>query len=407
MPRLFHHSLHFEYKLFPKGMKTLYLAHLLRGMSEQLTGLFIPIFLFTMGKSHAFWSFFPNLSSLQRGIFTVCVFYFVVRFFMLFIVIPISRVPKKIGLTKTMILGNVFQAMFYASLFLSQKDQRFLFLAMAFQAIEMSLYWPSYLTQFALRADLRSIGRDVGSITFLDKLVRALIPIVGGTLITFFGFGAGQLISITMLFASISLLLATQETICSYVVTFSEFFQWIKRKDFQKCSLGFFGKYIDDGAFVLWSIYALIFFGTIERVGFVFSCVLFISLTLSYFMGWYLGKHKGKMLLFLSGGTLSALWILRMFVQSIWHFIFVDVIDKLAISVYQPIFDTLFLRKSREKAAFHFLVYREVIISFSALFFWLIVFLCFALPLQWFGLFVFGSFGVLLSLLMHWSSTYE
>lgn len=376
-------------------------------MAEQFTGLFIPLFLFTLSKQSVLFTFFPNLSYIQKGILYVCIYYLLWRVLEALILFPLSHLTKRLGLTKSMIFGNVFRILDFLALLLSIQNELFIIVSIVFRAIEMGLYWPSYYTQFALRADLRSLGRNVGSMYFLEKLIRVLLPMLGGTVIALFGFSANYIMAIFAMVFSIFFLFATTEVTCSYAVSLKDFLAWIKNKNFKKYTLAFLGWYIDTGAFILWTIYAFIFFGSIERVGYVFSIVLFISLVLSYFMGWYLGKYKGKRLLVLSGGILCGVWVMRMFIQSIWHFIMVDIVDRLAVSIYQPIFDTFFLRESRKKSVYHFHVYREIILSCSACLFWSIAMLIFILPLQWTGLFIFGGFGVLLSLYMSFGGKYR
>lgn len=401
MPRLFHHSLHFEYTLIPKGMKTLYFAHLLRGAAEQFAGLFVPLFLFSLGQRSVIWDAVPEffaLTNLQRGILYICLYFILYRVVTLVTIFPFSRIIKLFGLTKSMALGNVVRIAYYISLFLAQTNEAYILLSAILGGIEVVFYWPAYFTQFALRADIQSIGRNVGNLSFLDKLLRALLPLFGGTTIAVLGYGANQLIAVVVILAATVLLLLTRETLCSYVATMKEFFSWMKKQSFRKAQLGFIGRYIDDSAFILWTVYAFVFFGTAERVGYIFSVVLFISLVISYFMGWYLGKHRGRRLLYLSGSVLSAAWVLRIFVRDVWHFVAVDVTDRLAVGVYQPIFDTFFLRFSRERAVFHFHIYRELTVSAGAIMFWLVMAMVFLLPFQWSGLFIVASIGVLISL---------
>ena len=158
------------------------------------------------------------------------------------------------------------------------------------------------------------------------------------------------------------------------------------------------GKILEELAWLLWPLYLFLFLGSEQKVGYFSTIVLILSLATSYFMGWYLGKHRGRRMLMLSGTILSLLWLVRTLLVSVWAFLFVDVVDKLVNSVYAPVFDSLLLGFARGKKVFRFFVYREFLLGLLQIVFWLLLALLFMVPFAWKVVFVMGGVGMLFSL---------
>lgn len=402
MQRLFHHSLHVEYALFPKGLKWLFSAQLLRGAAQQMAGLFIPLYLYTQIHSIAFFNtpFFAHVSDLQKTVFLTCAFFLVMRLVTLLTIFPLSRFIRVVGLVKSMFIGNLLNMGMYLALYMANTNVWFLVLAAVCAGCVMTLYWVPYYTQFIVHAELKHLGQDVGALAFLDKLVRIGMPMLGGIIAASLGFRTLHLASAILFLLAAIVVLLGNEMKFSYVVTVKDFFAWIRLPAARRLTMGLIGKYIDDAVFLLWPIFIFFIVGTVERVGYVYSLVLFVSLVIAYFMGWYLGKHKGRTLFVICSSLLSALWVARIFVQQVWHIITIDLVDRLAVGVYEPIFDTVFFRKSRGKHVYHIQIYREVVNSVAAICIWSIIILFFILPFGWTGAFLLAGFGILLSIAM-------
>jgi hypothetical protein len=382
-------------------LRWLFIAHVLRGAAEASVGLFVPIFLFVMGSelkipfANAWLEQFPWM---VRGIFVICAYYFTYRLLILLLTLPLTRVMHSLGLMKSMMVGNICSLAMYAMFFLSIKNAWFLLPATFFASLQIILYWIPYFTQFAIRADFKLLGQEVGAADFLDQLIRAGLPMLGGVVIGLFGFEASYVLGGLCMFGSFIALLMVQEVKFSFTASLKEFLVWVRQKKNKHVLLGLLGKYLDDCGLGMWPVYIFIFLGTVQEVGYLYSIVLFASLIMSYFMGWYLGKHKGRKAFFLSGGVLSALWMFRMFAQNVWHLFTVDLFDRLAISVYTPIYDLGVVLLSRGKQVFHFYVFRELVLSIIGVVFWLTIAGIFMLPIQWIGVFFLGGIGMLLSM---------
>ena len=381
-------------------MRLLFAGHLLRGAAQQSVGLFLPVFLFLLGKDASFFqtmSFFAHTSDIARGVISVALFYTLYRIFVFVLAIPLAQIMRRLGLMKSMMLGNAFMLLSYLFLSFSTQRPTLLFFVPILLAIETIFYWVSYYTQFSIRSDFRTLGQEVGALEFMERIVRAALPMAGGVIIGLFGFQTLHFMGALLLLSASLFLLPIKEIVVSTEVRFHDYLTWTRQKFSKEIILSMLGKYMDDGAIMLWSVYTLIFLGSAERVGYLYSVILFLSLAIAYFMGWYLGKHRGLKAMYISGSLLSLVWVLRGFVQSLWHIITVDLMDRMAISVFQPVYDTLLFRISRGKHVFRFYLFREMTLAIFGCIFWTLVSFFFLTSIQWTGIFILGSLGILLS----------
>jgi len=127
---------------------------------------------------------------------------------------------------------------------------------------------------------------------------------------------------------------------------------------------------------------------------------LFLSLVLTYLAGWFVDHKKGKRMFVASGAVISISWIMRLFVRGIWDILGVEFLEKLAGSVYSPCYDSFLCRRAKGRAVLAFYVYKEVLLSVSAVILWVLVFGFFLLPVAWESVFILGAIGVILSLLL-------
>jgi len=175
---------------------------------------------------------------------------------------------------------------------------------------------------------------------------------------------------------------------------------WWKLPRFKHAFIGSMGKVVEELTWMLWPLYLFLLLGSEQKVGYFSTIVLILSLTIAYFMGWYLGKHKGKRMFMISGTVISVLWIVRTFLVSIWAFIVVDVLDTLVTTIYTPVFDSFMLRFARRNIGFRFFVYREFLLGCVQVVFWLFLIALFMVPFAWKLLFLLGGAGIIVSMQM-------
>lgn len=402
MHRLFQHSLLFRPLMLPVRFRKMFLAHLLRGAAMQMVGLFVPVFLYLNAESLPLRQLvLPfNGNPMIAGLGTVCLFFLGVRFLTACIAIPSGVIIQKLGLVKSMLIGNAALVGIQLSLWQSLQTPWLVVAAIVFAAIEVMFYWTPYLTEFSAYADEKVLPKEVGFLELADRTVRAMLPMIGGLLIALIGFDGLFVTASAMILTACVLLLYSSEIHLSSRPSWTEFWQWLKHPEYRKIGIGLAGRLWDDNGLALWPIYLFLFLGTTERVGYLYTLALLASLVITYLVGSALHRIGEKRTLVFSASFLSVVWVLRSAAGQAWHFLSVDLMQRLADSVYVPTFDIFLFRFSRHQKMFEFFIYRELFISLGSILFWSSAMMLFVLGIAWKGVFVLAGLGVFASLFM-------
>ncbi len=380
-------------------MRPLFFATLLRNIADQLVGVFLPLFLFTIGRDLNVFEFL-GVTPFISGVLFAVVYYGAQRLTMAIVAFPASRLIFRMGYLKSMILGVTFLALNFLGLFMAESDPRILTITAVFGGLFLFFYWTAHDSLFALEINVKEIGRGVGAMAFLTKLAQIVTPAVAGIVIALWGYPTLFLVGLAFLLASVVPFAFVRSSPIYHRPSFAEFVVWVKEFRFRKFALVQFGMYMDIVAILLWPIYVMVFLGKIQNVGFLFSFALFLSLILTYLAGWFVDHKKGKRMYIASGAVISVSWIMRLFVRGIWDILGVEFLEKLAGSVYAPCYDSFLCRRAKGRSVLAFYVYKEVLLSVSAVILWTLVFGFFLLPVAWETVFLLGAVGVVLSLFL-------
>ncbi len=394
-----HHHLHLPFLEGSKDFFWIFISKALRSLSESSAFFYLPIFLFYTGNDTSV-PFLRELSPFQSGFIFLGSFLFLWRLVSLLSSFKVASLVRKIGLRNAMIIGNFSYMVAFLALLGTQFHMLFFVISAILFGISTPLYWTSYLSFFALRMKKRKSGQEVTGLIFFSKVLNALLPMIAGGLFAIQGYQSVILLSTVFFLLSSLPLLKTENLKVHDKISFTEFKQWLSESRFRKLCLAFVGRNITDIVMYLWPLYLLLIVGSVEKVGYLYSVVLFISLIITYFSGWYIDHKKSKIPFYLSGFVRSGLLIARGFVSTIWGFITVDIFEQLATSIYVPFFDTTYMKRSKGREALSFYTYREIINSISYMVVWLLVITIFLISANWLILFVTGSLGVIISLLL-------
>lgn len=380
-------------------MRPLFFATLLRNIADQLVGVFLPLFLFGIGTQGHYFAFL-GVTPFVSGILLPVCYYAVQRITMALVAFPAANLVYRIGYVKGMLIGITCLALNFLGLYLAKSDPGFLLPTAVLGGLFLFFYWTSHDSLFALEINVKEIGRGIGAMAFLTKLAQIATPAIAGTVIALFGYPTLFLIGIAFLFASTFPFMFVKSSTVYHRPNLTEFLTWIKESRFRKFAVVQLGMYMDIVAILLWPIYVMLILGKVEQVGYLFSFAMFLSLVLTYLAGWFVDHKKGKKMYVISGAIISVSWATRLFVRGLWDILGVEFMEKLAGSVYAPCYDSLLCRRAKGRAVFAFYVYKEVLLSFSAVILWSLVFLFFLMPVAWETVFLLGAIGVVLSLFL-------
>lgn len=398
------HSSHHIIFFFQKNLKGLFWSALLRNTAVSLISVFSLIFIFKVGMGSAL--LFPMLSVLHRGMLWIVLYVLSIRLVVVFSILPLSRLVPKVGLSTSIILGNIAIAVKYAILIFAKDYPYLIFVAALFHGLEICLYWPAYHTIFATKVSFSKIGRSVSTISVTMKIIHAISPLLSAFLIVSYGFPVIFCIATMLIVLSIFPLLSLTRIKISTVPSLKNCGVWMCSLVKQRVIIAGTGKYLHDVATELWPIYILIVFGSLTKVGFVFSFAFVVAVIFSIFSGWYVDHKKSRILFYISGLGLALGWILRMLAMKFSIFVAAEIIDKTAGGFYFPTYDSFFYSLSKRFSTFEFHVYQEFILSLLAIFIWIGIGALVYMSQIWSLLPVLGFVGAMLSVLMYSSYQY-
>lgn len=388
------------FKKIKKKLFIIYIIRFTREIANKLALIFVPLFLF-QSSAKVELAFFKNLNDFQKGIMLIGFYFLLMRVVTLLSAMPIGKFIAKAGIKNAFLLSHLCFVLHIYFLNIADKSLVYIWLSSAINGLQMNLFWNSYHQILSGETAFSKMGKNLGIIQFFLNFITMISPAIGGFLIV----NSGYSLVFTLAIACIGLgfvvtfLLPTMKI--NDQISWDEFFSWISERRYRKLALSFVGKYFNDAALTVWPLYVFIILGSTDKVGFLYSFSLFLAVAASFFIGEFLDSNKRKNPFVLSGGVLSLLWLLRTQVFNIWHIAIVDGIEKLFSDFHWMFFDRMWLLRGKGSQALSYFVYREVIISAAALFFWFMFILAFMIfDFEWNGLFIFALVGVFLSLLV-------
>ena len=383
-----------------KNASALYGVRIFRDLISKLAIFFLPIYLYQHGSSDPFWQFLPG-NELQKGVLLLVLFFLIHRLTILLTGIEIGKLITRIGYRKSMLIGFVLFAIFLSLLYVKSNPGWLLLVAAIINGLETNFFWNSYNTLISKFTLKRHMGQNLGLLNFFLQLAQAVAPALGGVLIVSFGFQSLFLVGLVGVLICIVFVLQLDLKKERDVISWKEFFSWINEKEFLRLAISQAGRYFNDATLIFWPLYIFLILGSIDRVGFLYTLSLFMAMIVSFGVGFYIDNHKNKKPFYISGGVLSALWILRSQVISFWQIAIIDTIDRLSANFYAIYYDAIAIKRGKGSQALSYFVYREIMVSIASILFWLVVgglFLIF--PDPWLSLFILAAVGVLMGLLV-------
>jgi MFS family permease len=366
------HFPHFNFKFDNShNLRMLYGIRVLRELTNNLVFFFLPLFLFQTGPKLAFLSQF-DLSDFQKGMILIGIYYALYRLVMGLAVLPIGKIiVRVIGFKNAFVVSRLLAVLVFLLLRESTVIYPLVFLSAMTDGIEGSFFWPNFYGIFGNNAKKKRVGEDLGLLQFLLQFVAMAAPAVGGLITVFLGFEMLFLVGVVLSLLGVIFAVSMHPEKMRVEPTFSEFFSWLKESRFRRLALSYVGTYTQQSVLALWPLYVFLIVQGVDKVGYLYSFSLFISMMLSFFIGFYVDHSKSKKPFIISGGLLSALWIARMQVVDIWGIAFVDITNRLLGSFHWLFYDSIMIKRGSGKSVFPFFVYREMVISMGGILAWL------------------------------------
>jgi MFS family permease len=154
--------------------KAIYAMQSIEGIAGGLVGIFIPIYMLTIG--------YP--------IYQIFLFYIVNNLATLPLFFLAAWLAQRIGISKLIVLRlPILLAQFYLLFNLPALAWSFYLIAIL-SAIDIAFYWFSLHTVFAKSVNHETMGEQVSNLMAIPGLFALLVPLVGASVSTLFGFHA-------------------------------------------------------------------------------------------------------------------------------------------------------------------------------------------------------------------------
>lgn len=380
-----------------QDLRLVYALRFFKDLISKIAGFFVPLYLYQLSlKLNWFQNF--ELSQLQIGILIIASYSFLMRMTTLVTSVWSGKIIALAGTRFALLISLLCQSSWLLALQFSQSQPKFIYLAAIFSGLEISFFYNTFFTSLSRITHKRHAGQDLGGIQLLLQLASVIAPALGGLVIVVLGYDVLFLLAFIGVLVNLVIISLMKTRKFKILPTFGQMRSWLKEKQYQSLAFSYMGRYFNDGALALWPLYVFLILGSVDRVGYLYSFSLFLAMIIVAFSGIYVDHHKGRKPFLMSGGVMSLVWLLRSQVVGVWTIAMIDTFDKMTSSFHWLFYDAMFFKRAKGSRDLAFFSYRETIISFIAIVFWIMVGVIFLLPFSWMILFMIASIGVLMSL---------
>ncbi len=342
-----------------------------------LLGIFLPIFLFTF--------FHQSLNAVMM--------YYGVSSFLYALMLAFGGMwINRFGIQRSLRLSTIFGVLYYGIFYFLHPGNAVLLLTLSLGALTFYriLYWIPYHIDFAKFSSRVQRGRELSLLSVTENVIGIAIPVVGGFLITRFGFDA--LFVIAILFYGVSLFpflllpKTTEAFSWSYRETWQQLFAPARRRTIFA--------FMADGAesivdTVVWPIFLFkLLQGNYLQVGALSTLIVASTIIAQLIVGKSVDRLAGNDERLLRAGSIlyAVGWLFKVFIATAFQVFIVGTYHSISKIVQKIPFDTLTYEVAADQGHYvdEFTVLHEMAIHIGkVLMSLLVVGVAFALPLQW------------------------
>jgi len=282
-----------------KRLRAIFLMHSIDGFAGSLIGIFIPIYLLTLGYSVK-----------QVFIFYIITYAALTGFFFL-----AGYCASRWGLKRTILLRFPCLLFYLVALYYLPTKALPLSLLALVNAFNMAFYWFALHIIFTHASEHGEIGNNVGKLFALPKLAGTFAPLLGGFMAVSFGFGFILLLAIILYLVSAIPLLYTDE-----LKQAIDFNLGKAIKIFRRHPRYFVGEMFNTGTSVvesvIWPVFIYLSFKDILSIGALGTLLGIGGILFTLFIGRSSDKTDKRFLLRLGALLMIAVWSMRYFGQN-------------------------------------------------------------------------------------------
>lgn len=369
----------------------LFASAALRRVAVTLLGLFSPLYILQRSQEVGF--------SLNFSIVTVIFFFAVLYLFKLLVLPLVENLGLKIGFKSVLAYSSFPFVFFLAFLFLSQVNYLFLLLAAIFWGIHAGFFWWGYHGAFVKTADQDYFGRETGAVQVLLAAAAVIAPILGGFIVYQIGYQFLFIFAGVIFLLAILVILPTPERVPKRDARIKKV--WQIYKTHKRMVVAYIGRGGVSGLYgIIWPIFLFLVLGKILTFGEIVSAAILFASLINLLIGVRVDRVGSRATL-AWGAPLNFLsWLARIFARSAGLIIIVDTFYRVTEKMLIIPLDVLSYRKAIEGGTGQALYFREISLTFGAMFFLFLAAVLVLLSLPLWTTFVLASIGALMPLLI-------
>lgn len=341
---------------------SLYIIQSIRAFALSLVGIFLPIYIFVNSTPYPI--FHSNLVIngilwaltyfMLRSLGTVVTSYFFTNFIL-----------QKVRMDRSIFLSNIIEVIEISLWIMSEYNLYYMILAGLFAGLKVTLFWVPYHIFFVKKFEDQKYGKIMGKRNALQYMFSALAPVVGGIIITNFGYNS--LFVASMIILTLSGFLITAN-VSDWQHNFHDLNsitkEFLFNKKYLKMNIGFLGESIDLSIFtVLWPILLFIVLDSFVKIGFLTSVSVAIAALTTIVAGQLLDKYGSKVIHAVGVSVNSLLYLPRIFVNNPIILYVVDIADKFNSPFYSvPNMALTYEKAKRSSSPSEFIIHRELMV---------------------------------------------
>ena len=293
-------------------------------------------------------------------------------------------VMMKFGVKKSILISIPLFWGFFVCLLLFNIFWAFIPISIILYSLGMVFFWPAYHVNFSRVSETAKLGKEVGKLNFITVAPGILAPVVGGAIITIFGYPTLFVVVLCVLFSSAIPLLLSKDAPVIYSDSYLNAYKRIFKKGNRHYNLAFAANGIETAInLILWPLFLITMAMGYLAIGSIATVALAASLLFTLYMGRITDRMDRKKLLTIGSILTSGAWIGKFFVINPASAFIAQSFYRLSRTAATIPYQTILYEKAEKKGdgIDEFIVYRNIVIAVTrSIFFVILAGITFVIP---------------------------
>lgn len=333
-------------------MTKIYLFQSFMSFAKAMVGLFLPVYLYSLG-----------FSLIQIYIYAIGVS----ATFLILNPFVISLI-NKIGFKYIFLLTVPIYLFHLLTINYILESMIFFHLAWFSIGAYVAFFWPAFHSEMAVNGTVKHRASEVGTLQIIITILRSLAPLIAGFVLQAYGYWNLLLIAMTVVvIGTIPLLLSSDIKLKNYNFGFKDYVRLFKMKNMKSSKLAFASEGIHAHllGFFTWPIIVFILLNqNFVSWGILLTLVSLLGVFFILYFRKYLDKKNKNEVLRISGKLLSLNWFLKslvLFFGSIFLY-FVESTARLINSVFELSILSIFYNNAKKMIYMDYILLRELFV---------------------------------------------